>query len=146
MWSVLFLSYRHLQVICVSDSHSHRSRCSLCGRLRKRLCCRTSTSTAHDKEIMCPALENSCFAVMWSGWRISRSDPVVACWIILYACLMMNVPLYRAGIAKSILLKLKQYRVLLIRCAKSKWGGFDTSLQDSSLPSNDTLSILALHW
>jgi len=45
---------------------------------------------------------------------------MVACLIRLYACLMMNVPLYRVSIEKSMLLKLKQYRVVLIHCAKSK--------------------------
>ena len=98
------------------------------------------------KVIISARFENSCSAVVRSDWRINRSDPMVACLIILYACLMMNVPLYRVGIEKSIVLKLKQYRVVLIHGAKSKWGHFDTSLQDSSLLSNDTLSILALHW
>lgn len=100
--------------------------------------------TTDDKQIICAELENSCSAC--SEWRISRSEPAVPRQIVLYACLMMNVPLYGLSIGKSILLKLKQYRVVLILRAKSKWGGFDTSLPDSSLPSNDTLSILALHW
>ncbi len=55
-------------------------------------------------------------------------------------------PLYWVGFRKSILLKLKQYRVVLIWAAKSEREGFDRTLPDSSEPSNDTLSILALHW
>lgn len=122
--------------------------CSLCGaHCTEKKTPKHPAAMRTDKEIICvKGLGNSCCAVMWSeknrqirpfGAPLDRT---------LYACLMMNVPPHRVSIGKSIPLKLKQYRVVLIRRAKSKWGGFDTSLPDSSLPSNDTLSILALHW
>lgn len=122
--------------------------CFLCGKLRtKKNQKRPAATRTDNKEIICAkGLGNSCCAVMWSEKNRQIRLFGAALDHTLYACLMMNVPPYRVSIGKSIPLKLKQYRVVLIRRAKSKWGGFDTSLPDSSLPSNDTLSILALHW
>lgn len=115
--------------------------CKLC----KKLSCSTCNNNRRQGNNLCKAWKQLlCSHVIWvKNKQIRPYGALLDCTICL---LDDECPLYRVGIGKSILLKLKQYRVVLIRRAKSKWGGFDTSLQDSSLPSNDTLSILALHW
>lgn len=142
-----FFSCKQMQITCIPESHSILSCCSLCGKICKKLSCSTCKNNNNRRQgnNLCKAWKQLlCSHVIWVKNKQIRPNGALLDRTI---CLLDDeCPLYRAGIGKSILLKLKQYRVVLIRRAKSKWGGFDTSLQDSSLPSNDTLSILALHW
>lgn len=128
---------------CVPESHFVFSRCSLHGNFCKKSSC--GKCNRRQGNNLCKAWKQLlCSHVIWVKNKQIRPYGALLDHTI---CLLDDeCSLYGVSIGKSILLKLKQYRVVLIRRAKSKWGDFDTSLQDSSLPSNDTLSILALHW